>query len=672
MRKNWKVKHSDSEAVKALMSEMNISRPLADILVSRGYDSSSIASDFISPENSVEYDPFLLKDMNEAVDRIRNAIKNRETIGIIGDYDVDGITATAIIYKYLHYAGVSVKYHIPSREGEGYGINIETLKKMKALGCSLIISVDCGITAIEEVEFAKTLGVDMIITDHHEVGENIPDAVAVINPKRPDDPYPFSKLSGVGVAYKLASALGIENHKEEFIAFAALGTLADMMPVTGENRKIIIDGMKFIQQGVNIGLSELMSKSGVSSNRFNSFSLSFIIAPRMNAAGRMENAETALKLLLEEDAYTAGLIAEKLCSLNKLRQETEAEIFKQAVQILENDDSYKNDKIIVLYDEKWHQGVIGIVAAKITEKYEKPAILFTSANGNGKGSGRSVTGFSIHKAVSECGELLTKFGGHEYAVGLGIEIGNIQAFREKINKIAECITIEKRSLIIDAELFDNEISFNTVEQLSLIEPFGEGNPQPIFLVKDLKLAYMRVVGEKHTRMSFKKAAYSYDAIYYNNTPDSLDVYLGDRVDVVFSLSVNEYNGSENLQIVIKDISPTYNFIEVYEEFQEVCVSGNISDRADIPDFPEFELVYKTIAKLSAAEHKPMELLEEINKRSSNEISTLKLLVILSVFAELSLIDFKLEHNRIYVSVVKNAEKTSLDKSELLRRLKENE
>jgi len=672
MRKNWKVNTSNTDVVASLMKELDISRPLASVMASRGYTSPTFVKDFLLYDDTKETDPYLMKDMHKAVERIRKAVENNETVGIIGDYDVDGITATAVLYKYFNYLNVNTKYHIPSREGEGYGINTETITAMKACGCSLIISVDCGITAISEVEFAKSIGVDMIITDHHEVGEEIPDAVAVINPKRADDGYPFSKLSGVGVAYKLVCALGIDEHKEEYVAFTALGTLADMMPVVGENRKLIIEGMKYIKQGVNLGLSQLMLKAGVSHNRFNSFSLSFVIAPRMNAAGRLESAETALKLLLEDDEYTAGIIAEKLCVLNKMRQETEAKIFKQAVERLEGNSSYKNDKVIVLYDESWHQGVIGIVAAKITEKYEKPAILFTSANGNGKGSGRSVSGFSIHKAVSECSDLLTKFGGHEYAVGLGIEVEKIEDFRRKINEVASEITLEPRSLVIDSELYEDEISFDTFEQISSIEPFGEGNPQPIFLIRDMKLAYMRVVGEKHTRISFKKSAYSYDGIFYNNTPNSLDVQLGDKVDVVFTLSINEYNGTENLQIVVKDISAAGDFSQVYDDYLNACASGKLENPKDIPEFSDFESVYRVVSKFSELKAKPYDVLDEINRKASTEISMLKLLLILSVFSELMLMNFSADDSLLSVSVIKNAEKTSLDKSQLLRSLKENE
>ena len=671
MRKNWILKTSDKNAEHSLISELQVSRVTASILASRGFKNTAQADEFIHPKPVCGPDPMLMTDMSAAVERIRSAMSAGETVGVIGDYDVDGITATAILYKYFSRAGVNVIYHIPSRDGEGYGISNETLLKMKQRGCSLVISVDCGITAVEEAEYARSIGLDLIVTDHHEVGDVIPDCVAVINPKRPGDAYPYNKLSGVGVAYKLISAIGIADHEDEYVAFAALGTLADMMPVIGENRNLIIKGMQYICSGVNTGLSQLMDKAGVSPKRFNSFSVSFILAPRMNAAGRIESAETALSLLLEDDEYTAALIAEKLCALNKTRQETEAEIFRQAIETIENDETYKDDSIIVLYNENWHQGVIGIVAAKITEKYEKPAILFTLANGTGKGSGRSVSGFSIHKAVSDCSELLTNFGGHEYAVGLGIEIDKIPEFRKRINDITSPIDIPARQLEIDTEIYPDELSLETVQEIRSLEPYGEGNPQPVFMHRNAKLTYLKVVGEKHTRVSLRCGRYSFDAIYYNMMPEMLDVSSGEDVDVAFTLGINEYNGQENLQIIIKDISPAGTFEADMERFGSVKANGRLEDVNDYPEFSDFECVYRALLRLGNASIRPDAFAAELSA-SGETISTLKLMIILSVFSELSLVNVENNGSSLDVCVVKGAPKTDLNRSELLRRLKQND
>ena len=671
MRKNWIIKPSDKSAENAIMTGSGISRVTAAVLAARGFSDADSARGFIFPAPAADPDPFLMTDMEKAVRRIRAAMENGETVGIIGDYDVDGITATATLYKYFTRAGVNAVYHIPSRDGEGYGVSKETLLMMKQKGCSLVITVDCGITAVDEAEYCKAIGLDMIVTDHHEVGDVIPDAVAVINPKRPGNAYPNPKLSGVGVAYKLALALGVTDHLDEYTAFAALGTLADMMPVTGENRTIIIKGMSCIQSGVNVGLSELMNKAGVSASRFNSFSVSFILAPRMNAAGRIESAETALKLLLEDDSYAAGLIAEKLCALNKTRQETEAEIFRQAVETVESDPTFRDDNVIVLYNDNWHQGVIGIVAAKITEKYEKPAILFTLANGTGKGSGRSVSGFSIHKAVSACSELLTNFGGHEYAVGLGIEIDKIPAFRKRINEVTSHIEIMPRQLEIDAEIFPDELSVDTVKSVSTLEPYGEGNPQPVFVLRDARISHMKIVGERHTRISLRCGKYNYDAIYYNALPDGLDVSAGDDVDAAFSLGINEYNGQENLQIVIKDVSHAGTFDEDMERFELVKQSGRLPDAGDMPRFADFERVYRALLRLNGNRIRPDAFAAELSN-GGETISVIKLLVILSVFSELSLVNVTNDGDALTVSVVKDAPKTDLDNSVLLRRLKHND
>ena len=671
MRNNWRLKNSDISAERSIESELNVSRVISGVLAARGYSGAEEAREFLFPSPKRDRDPFLMTDMNKAVERIRAAVTGGETIGVIGDYDVDGITATAILFKYFTRAGVKVIYHIPSRDGEGYGISNDTLKRLKERGCSLVISVDCGITAVAEARYARSIGLDMIVTDHHEVGNVIPDCVAVVNPKRPGDAYNYPKLSGVGVAFKLVSALGIADHEEEYTAFAALGTLADMMPVTGENRTLIAKGMQYIRSGVNVGLSQLMDKAGVSSERFNSFTVSFILAPRMNAAGRIESAETALKLLLEDDEYTAGLIAEKLCALNKTRQETEAEIFRQAVETVENDETYKDDSIIVLYNENWHQGVIGIVAAKITEKYDKPAILFTLANGTGKGSGRSVSGFSIHKAVSECSELLTKFGGHEYAVGLGIEIDDIPAFRKRINEVASHIDIPPRVLDIDCEIYPDELSLDTVDSIAALEPYGEGNPQPVFLLRDAKLTYLKVVGEKHTRVSLRCGRLGYDAIYYNTLPDSMDVSAGDDVDVACALGVNEYNGQKNVQIVIKDISAAGTFDADMERFKAVRDDNAPVEDEDVPRFSDFERVYRALLRSGDRAIRPDAFAAELS--AGNEpFSALKVLIILSVFSELSLVDLTENTSSLFVSVIRGAPKTDLTRSELLRRIKHND
>lgn len=670
MRKNWIVKSSEKNAERSIMSELNVSRVMASVLSARGFVSAAAAEEFLYPKPASDPDPFLMTDMEKAVARIRAAMTAGETIGIIGDYDVDGITATAILYKYFTRAGVKAVYHIPSRDGEGYGISKDTLRRMKERGCSLVISVDCGITAVDEAEYAKSIELDMIVTDHHEVGDVIPDCVAVVNPKRPGDAYNYPKLSGVGVAYKLVCALGITDHCEEYTAFAALGTLADMMPVTGENRRLITKGMQYIRSGVNTGLSQLMDKAGVSPSRFNSFTVSFILAPRMNAAGRIESAETALQLLLEDDEYAAGLIAEKLCSLNRTRQETEAEIFRQAVEAVENDETYKDDNILVLFNENWHQGVIGIVAAKITEKYEKPAILFTLANGTGKGSGRSVSGFSIHKAVSDCSELLTNFGGHEYAVGLGIHIDKIPEFRKRINELTSHIDIPVRQLEIDSEIYPDELSLDTVREISALEPYGEGNPQPIFVLRNAKLNYLKIVGEKHTRVSLRCGAVGFDAIYYNILPELLDIAVGDNVDVAFSLGINEYNGQENVQIVIKDAAAAGTFEADIERFMAVKESGRADDE-DIPRFSDFERVYRALLRSGDGAIRPDAFAADLSAQGER-ISSLKVMIILSVFSELSLVKVINNGSSLDVTVVRNAPKTDLTRSELLRRLKNND
>lgn len=674
MKTNWKIKNNNEVAVQQLMDSIGVSRVMASILSARGYNSAKSAELFINPMNNQEYDPFLLTDMSKAVDRINKAFANNETIGIIGDYDVDGITATAVLFKYFKSKNIHVEYHIPARDGEGYGINNATIENFKNIGCSLIISVDCGITAISEVEYAKSIGIDVIITDHHKCGEEIPDAIAVVNPKRNNDNYPFPHLSGVGVAYKLVQALGNSINTDEYTAFTALGTLSDMMPVVDENRKIISSGLKNISNGINIGISKLVEKSGVQLSSFNSYSVSFIVAPRMNAAGRMETAETALKLLLEEDENKASDIAEKLCALNKERQDTEADIYNQAVTMVDNDPSYKDDKILVLFDENWHQGVIGIVAAKLTEKYHKPSILFTSANNTGKGSGRSINGFSIHKAVSDCQNLLTKLGGHEYAVGLGIDIQNIPLFRAKINENNSDVIFEDKTIIIDSEIYPHELSLGIAREVHSIEPFGEGNPQPIFVMKNVLFEEVRLVKDKHTKIGLKYNNLFFDAIFYNKKPDEIDANLHDKIDVVFTVGINEYNGMENLQIVIKDISLSNTLSDACNEFSQVVRTGLCSS-IDYPEYYDFEYIYKAFARYAKnTDYKPFIeradiLADKLNNTSTVVFTPVKLMLVLAIFSELSFMDVKIENGSIFVNVKKEPQNKKLDESRLYRSLK---
>lgn len=675
MKSSWVLKNYNKVTVQQLMDGLNVSRVMASVLVARGYDSSDSAHSFITPSLKQEYDPFLLTDMGRAVDRIKAARSDNEKIGIIGDYDVDGITATAVLYKYFKSIGLPAEYHIPARDGEGYGINLKTLDDFKDHGCKLIISVDCGITAIEEVKYANSIGLDVIITDHHECGDTLPNAVAVVNPKRQNDAYPFSKLSGVGVAYKLVQALGDVDNIDEFTAFTALGTLSDMMPVIDENRWIISEGLRCIREGINIGITKLVEKSGATLSAFNSYSVSFIIAPRMNAAGRMETAETSLKLLLSDDETEASEIAEKLCLLNRERQDTEAEIYSQAVEMVENDPSYKNDNILVLYDEKWHQGVVGIVAAKITEKYHKPTILFTCANNSGKGSGRSINGFSIHKAVCECQDLLTKLGGHEYAVGLGINICDIPEFRKRINDNNKDVVFWEKSLAVDSEIYPYELSLGIAREVSHIEPFGEGNPQPVFLMRNMIFDEVRLVKEKHTKIGMKFNNLFFDAIFYNKRPEDLGVCLHDRIDVVFTVGVNDYNGIENLQIVIKDVSLSNTMEDALSEYENVLKTG-LCGADDYPEYYDYEYIYKVFARYAKnTEYKTLVeradvLADKLNNGNSASFSTVKLLLVLSVFSELSFMNFENNNGVLHINVVKEPQNKKLEESELYRSLKQ--
>ena len=559
MNKKWQICETDKEKVDELKSKYNISELLATILVNKNITTQKEINEFLNPTRNDFFDPFLMNDMDIAIKRIKKAIENQEKVIIYGDYDVDGITSITVLKSFLKDVGLDVDYYIPNRLEEGYGLNKNAIDEIAKKEYKLMITVDCGISAIEEVDYANSLGIEVIITDHHEPGDEIPKALAVVDNKRKDNKYPFRELAGVGVAFKVSQALAqsMNIREEEYLKYldiVCVGTISDIVPLVSENRVITKLGLKLVKQTRNMGLRAIINSSGYS--QINSTTISFGVAPRINACGRMGKAEQALKLLLSKDIYEVNKLTQELNSYNRERQEIEKEIFENVLTKIEQNNLAKN-RTIVVGGENWHHGVIGIVSSKITEKYFKPSILLSfEEDGTGKGSGRSIPGFDLHEALMKCENCLEKFGGHSMAVGLTIKKENLEQFYKKFEKIAEENEIENIIPIInvDAKIELDKIDKSVVEDLKQLEPFGEANKTPTFALKNIRIDSIRALSEgKHLKLTLRENNQIINAIGFNIGELAEAYKIGDKIDIAGVLEINTFNGIDNLQINIKDI-----------------------------------------------------------------------------------------------------------------------
>lgn len=553
MKKIWNIQKENKEEIEKIMKEYNISRTLAKLLLARDVKDVDM---YLNGTLENLRDPFLLKDMEKIVKRIKLAIDRKEKVCIYGDYDVDGITSITIMYKFLQKLGLDVTYYLPNRLQEGYGLNNKALEKIKNDNVSLVITVDCGITAIEEVEYAKSLGLDICITDHHECTEDLPKALAIVNPKQKDDNYPFKMFAGVGVAFKVLSALAIEFNLEktsylDYLDIVAIGTISDIVPLLDENRIISKAGLKMISNTKNEGIKALLKV--INFKDIDSTMVSFGMAPRINACGRMGDAVVAVKLLLEEDEEKANLLAKKLDSLNVQRQEVEKNIFEEAVNVIEN-DGYNKKNSIVLYNENWHNGVIGIVASRLVNIYNKPVILFTKENEDIRGSGRCPNGFSLYEALTLSKEYLIQFGGHELAAGMSIEEKNIAKFREEFEKIVSQNMKDLVQVIdVDMEIKKCDLNIELLKDINKIKPYGQSNNTPLFLYKGLKVTSIRTLKEeKHLKFTFQDEKVLLEALAFSQGARRDEFKLGDKVDVLCNVEINSYTTPRTIQLVLQD------------------------------------------------------------------------------------------------------------------------
>ncbi len=717
--KTWSEKYIFGNAqldreVSFVAQALNCSDIFAVLLRNRGFSTPDEAQRFLRFETNDFHDPFLLNDMDTAVARIASAVENGEKICIYGDYDVDGVTSVSMLYLYLTSLGADVIIKIPTRDGEGYGVSSAAVEQLAETGVKLIITVDTGVTATDEVLYAKTLGVDVVVTDHHECRSELPKACAVVNPHRQDSRYPFCDLAGVGVVFKLICAYemtlcrargesvlaGVGRICKEYADLAAIGTIADVMPITDENRLIVSMGLKLLENTKRRGLEALIDainsggRDGKSSQKKRKISSGFIgfgIAPRINAAGRISDSIIAVNLLLEEDRECAREYAEQLCEINKQRQIEENKIAEQAYEMIENDPDRDKNSVIVLEHDEWQQGIIGIVSSRITEKYGLPSILISFKGSvigephdmdNGKGSGRSIKGMNLVGALSYCEDVLEKFGGHELAAGLTIRRGNVDEFRRRINEYAEQnLTEELFKIKIDAdcELQMEHLTLGLAEELLRLEPFGVGNPTPLFIARDMRVQrIMQLSGGKHTKLILEKDGKSVCGMYFGNSPSKLGFEVADKIDVLFNLDVNEYKGIKSVQMIIQDarLSESYtkkldNSKRRYAQISE----GAIYDPEEnvIPSRDDFAAVYTVLRREFRCGNDITDmktLIKLVNFGDEQTINYIKLKYILRIMNELRICAVEEMGEDIFrFEIFFNSAKTSIEKSSILKKLK---
>lgn len=729
--KIWTLTYQPSDESEAAIDEIATSlecpRRMAQILYTRGCHDAAAAKAFLEQSEEKMHDPFLLCDVEAAVSRIKRAVLDGERIAIYGDYDVDGVTSVSILYLFLAERGADVGYYIPSRIREGYGVSTAAIDVLAEQGVKLIITVDTGITAIEEAAHARERGIDMVITDHHECHAELPDACAVVNPHRPDCPYPFKELAGVGVVFKLLCAYemsecadrgepmieGARRICTEYADLVALGTIADVMPVVDENRIIVSYGLHMIAHTKRKGLSALIDAALPSTKkvggvqlplsdeekvqqrkkRINSGFVGFGLAPRINAAGRISNASKAVELLLAESDGEAERLARELCETNTRRQVEENRVAEQAYRMIEETVNFETDRVIVLDGDNWPQGIVGIVSSRVTERYGLPSILIsfdTSSDTTpgpddvGKGSGRSVKGLNLVEALMACDDLLVRFGGHELAAGMSIARGNIERFRRRINDYARSVLGDEKltlQLVADSELEMDEMTMPLAEALERMEPFGVANPVPQFILQDMTITRITPLGDaKHTKLMLAKDGRVATAVYFGVAPTQLGFSLNDRVDVLFQLSINEFRGERSLQIIVQDIRSSVTAADEQARWQtryDELRNGATYDREDeaqiVPTRDDFATVYSYLRhECRQGNHVMPErmLLGALRTIKPDSINYIKLKFILRVLEELNICGVTdLENGYYKFDVYFSASKTSIDKSSILKKLK---
>lgn len=649
--------------------------PLAAmVLASRGIGDDRQARAYLDC-NAPLLDPFLMTDMDKAAGRVGLAMSRGEKIAVFGDYDVDGITATCLLTDFLRRHGADVVSYIPGRLEEGYGLNPIAIHQLHAEGVKLIVTVDCGITAVSEAELCKQLGIDLVITDHHECKQTLPAAAAVVDPHRCDGGYPHKNLSGVGVAFKLASALcgSQETVLEEYADMVCLGTVADVMPLQGENRVFVARGLESLAHTKRPGIAALMAECGCAPETVSASSIGFMLAPRINAAGRMGQIDLAVELFLTDDPDKAAEAARGLCELNRQRQAVESEIYRQAVSML---PMGKPPEAIVLADESWHQGVVGIVASRIAEEYACPTFLICLDGEHGKASSRSHGGFNLFASLSALSPLLESYGGHELAAGFTISRANIPEFRRQICALAAQYytdDVPRTVLDVDCAVSPELLTLHNVDSLQMLEPCGNGCPKPVLMMKNLTIDRISMVGGgRHMRLRLCSGHTYLNAIYFSANPQTVSIQPGDLVDVAFTPQVNEFRGTRTVQMNVIDIRPSCNAeclpdAAPYRDMQR----GNLTPgeaAALLPDRKMLALVWRYLDAANPVQESPMCLCRKIVRWSGKPLNLGQMLTCLDIFRDVGLLTVQRQHKYVSIRLTPGEGKADLSRSQTMQRL----
>ena len=676
MRK-WTVSQLNKDQALSVSESMGIPMLLSVLLNIRGYKTQQAIEAFLSDE-PVFYDPMLIKDMDKAVDRIKYAIENGEKICVYGDYDADGVTATSLLYSYLDSVGADVSYYIPSRAEEGYGMNIEAIDSLHNEGVKLIVTVDNGISAVEEIAYAKELGIDTVITDHHTVPEIIPDATAVVDPHQQDCQSPFKELSGVGVALKLVMAIegeycDTQHILEDLSDLAALGTIGDVVSLTEENRTIVKEGVRMINDSDRPGIRALLSMAGYESKPVTASTLAFTVVPRINAVGRLGLSTRSVELLLTDDEEKARVLAEKLSEENSNRQQIERDILSEIEERIKSDPALTMQSIIIIDGDNWHQGVIGIVAARVKSAFGKPCIIISREGETARGSGRSVDGFSLSDAIFSCSDLLTHFGGHPMAVGFSLDSIDVELFKEAIYEYADSMEeMPLPELKLDCKLNPTLLDVSLLDSIAVLEPFGAGNPSPLFGLYNMRIDDIKELsGGKHRKLTVSRDKTVVTAMCFNTDVTGFSYNIGDTVDLAVALDKNIYQGNVYLSVIVRDIKFSCVDSEaqliserIFERFSTGRSIRTSDARSILPVRDDFSVVYRYLRNSGGYSGS----LDILSVRLSLPLG--KLRVVLEAMRELGLIDLIQGMTKTTITMCQVSAKVDLDSAPVIQELKE--
>lgn len=672
--RKWEVRPLDKERAAAFAQTYGVPFFLAMLMNIRGLDDAAHLREFLG-EGEPLSDPFLLKDMDKAAARITRAVDNMEKIAVYGDYDADGVTSTAMLYSYLETRGADVIFYIPQREGEGYGMNIGAVEYLKEQGVSLIVTVDNGISSVQEVTRANELGIDVVVTDHHRPQEILPDAVAVVDAYRPDDTSPYKHFSGVGIAFKLLMALedgagDVEDLLEAYSDLAAIGTIGDIVPLTGENRTLIRVGLERLSQSDRPGVQALLENAGIAGKALTSTNVAFTLVPRINATGRMGAPERAVRLLISGYEEEAEVLSEEICADNEERRRVEAEIAEAAFADIEA-KGYMKDRVVVVDGENWHHGVIGIVASRVTERCGKPCMIISRGETEAKGSGRSIEGFSLFEAICACGDLLIKFGGHPMAAGITLKPENIEAFRKRINQYAAVHFPQMPTQIVtlDCKLNPAALSVSMAQSLTQLEPFGNGNPQPVFGLFNMELSNVTPVGGGgHLRLTLEKNGAVITAMRFNTKPEELPYHIGDKIDLAVQLEAREFRGQPSLTVIVRDMKfAAFNTekniasLASFEKWQRGEVLSAEDKNRLYPDRACLAAIYRALRTVNGKETDQVRFVSRFGKDMTLGLFKTALLV----FEERGLVHSEIADDTFTATLIETSGKTDITRSPVL-------